>query len=217
MEKLQYQYRPLEGDDTIRILTLDAGQPSDPLAATLEVVPIQSAGSYEAVSYIWVDPGLSDRPHQILIHDDDSNGGLLKLRGGSIFAALCRLRLPHRSRRIWADQCCINQEDLVERSQQVQFMNRIYKDADHVLVWLGMDIQNEAASAFGLVHELDEALRTYPGDNATPDRGTIDLETHIKEYHVALQALTDRPWVSAFRILLQCVHSATSVLSLQLV
>jgi len=39
----------------------------------------------------------------------------------------------------WIDQMCINQEDLVERSDQVRIMDRIYKQAKGVLVWLGCD------------------------------------------------------------------------------
>jgi len=46
MEKPQYQYQPLQNNDTIRILTLDPGQRGDPLTGTLEVVPIDAAGSY---------------------------------------------------------------------------------------------------------------------------------------------------------------------------
>ncbi|KAH6661902.1 heterokaryon incompatibility, partial [Halenospora varia] len=36
----------------------------------------------------------------------------------------------------WIDAVCINQNDDVEKSWQVQQMMRIYKRADFVLVWL---------------------------------------------------------------------------------
>jgi len=39
----------------------------------------------------------------------------------------------------WIDQICINQEDLVERSDQVSIMGNIYKRAKIVLIWLGHD------------------------------------------------------------------------------
>lgn len=199
MEKARYQYQPLQNNDNIRILTLNPGTHGDLLAGTLEPVPIDSAGSYEAVSYVWADPGPSNNKYEILIRDSDDNEGLLVLRGGSIFAALRQLRLPDRPRRIWADQCCINQNDPVERSQQVNFMNRIYRNAAHILVWLGLDTKKEAASAFGLIHELDEALRSRPIDDISREPDTVDLERHIRENQRALQALTDRPWVSFHR------------------
>jgi hypothetical protein len=37
----------------------------------------------------------------------------------------------------WIDGICIHQEDIEERSQQVQMMGRIYSSADLVTVWLG--------------------------------------------------------------------------------
>jgi hypothetical protein len=199
MEKSQHQYQPLQNNDTIRIFTLDPGQQGDPLTGTLEAVPIDSAGSYEAVSYVWADPGPPNSAYDILIRDGDGNEGLLVLRGGSIFAALRQLRLPDQPRRIWADQCCINQDDPVERSQQVHFMNRIYRDATHILVWLGLDTKKEAVSAFGLVHELDEALRSHPVDGISRDPDTVDLERHVKDNQKALQALTYRAWVSLYK------------------
>lgn len=44
---------------------------------------------------------------------------------------------------LWADAICINQEDLDERSKQVQFvMDEVYKDAEEVLVWLGEESED---------------------------------------------------------------------------
>ncbi|KAJ8106126.1 hypothetical protein ONZ43_g7170 [Nemania bipapillata] len=188
-----YKYQSLQNKSNIRILTLDPGKQgqNDPLTGLLEVVPIDSAGSYEAVSYVWADPGPPNTAYNILIRSSDNHGEILVLRGGSIFAALCKLRLPDRQRRIWADQCCINQDDPVERSQQLQFMNRIYRDAVHVLVWLGLDTKAEAVSAFQLIHKVDQALRNFPTSEIPHNR---DLEIHIRENRAALQVLTDRPW-----------------------
>lgn len=39
----------------------------------------------------------------------------------------------------WIDQLCINQEDPIERSDQVRIMHKIYKQAKNVLIWLGCD------------------------------------------------------------------------------
>ena len=45
-----------------------------------------------------------------------------------------------RPRRLWIDALCINQEDVQERNEQVGLMNRIYGDADEVLIWLGLPV-----------------------------------------------------------------------------
>jgi hypothetical protein len=53
----------------------------------------------------------------------------------NLHAALMEIRSFHRF--FWIDAICINQEDLVERSQQVALMNAIYRSADSVRAWLG--------------------------------------------------------------------------------
>ncbi|KAI3324074.1 heterokaryon incompatibility protein-domain-containing protein [Xylariaceae sp. AK1471] len=193
MEKSQHQYQPLQNDESIRILTLDPGQRGDPLTGTLEHVAIDRLGTFEALSYVWADLGPPDSAYDILIRDGDGNKRWLALRGGSIFAALNELRFLDRPRRIWADQCCINQDDQVERSQQLQFMNRIYRDAAHVLVWLGLDTKKEAVPAFSLVREIYGTL-CYPIGSVSCELGTVDLERRLKDGKETIQALTDRAW-----------------------
>lgn len=81
MYKPHYQYQALQKNHDIRILTLDPGQQDDLLTGTLQVVPIDSAGSYEAVSYVRADPGPAKCIYEILIRSDDGNEGYLMLRG----------------------------------------------------------------------------------------------------------------------------------------
>ncbi|KAH7304739.1 heterokaryon incompatibility protein-domain-containing protein [Stachybotrys elegans] len=194
MIRRQYQYRPLEGSGTTRLLTLLPGQPDDPLVGTLNSVPIDSAPSYEALSYVWAEPGPPGSSLEILIHNGDNGQGVLTLQGGSIFAALRQLRLPNRPRQIWADQCCINQDDLAEKSRQVQDMHLIFRKAAHILVWLGSDTKKEAASAFSLVYRLHEVLNCQPGGSPRSDSGAAELALLIQENHMALAALTHRRW-----------------------
>ncbi|KAI9640856.1 hypothetical protein NHQ30_010697 [Ciborinia camelliae] len=182
----RYEYQPLRTNDTIRILALDPGRHNDPLTGTLEPVDIESVKNFEALSYVWADPGPRNNAC-ILIRNKDDSEGLLKLRGKSIFAALQRLRLRDQPRRIWADQCCINQDDSAERNQQVLFMNRIYRDAVRVNAWLGVDTKKEAMLAFKHIHELDRILKS-------PHDAVVDLETYIRKNVKALRALTDRRW-----------------------
>ena len=44
----------------------------------------------------------------------------------NLYQALKHLRSEFRSRIFWIDAICVNQEDLVERSKQVQRMSDIY-------------------------------------------------------------------------------------------
>lgn len=181
------KYDPLPDNESIRMLVLHPGRLDDPLVGTLEFVNIQSPGVYEALSYVWGD---STRTQKIVC-----NGTDLELTT-SLYDALRRLRLTDKVRRVWADQICIDQENLDERSQQVQFMNSIYWNANHVLVWLGRDDQKAANSAFKLVYELaekfkDEIKRAQFGLDHT-DR----LEEQSGEVWVPLKCVTALAWVS---------------------
>jgi hypothetical protein len=55
----------------------------------------------------------------------------------NLVEALRTFRHTRKSRVLWADAICINQQDLEERSLQVQLMTRIFSDASRVLIWLG--------------------------------------------------------------------------------
>lgn len=54
-------------------------------------------------------------------------------------AALQKLRLPDGARKIWIDALCINQDDVLERNEQVRLMGEIYSRCSRVIVWLGQD------------------------------------------------------------------------------
>ena len=45
--------------------------------------------------------------------------------------------LTDKSLQIWADAVCINQNDLDERSSQVNIMSDIYSGAKNCQIWLG--------------------------------------------------------------------------------
>ncbi len=185
-----YQYDALPDDASIRILTLRPGSPDDPLHGDLDIVNIEAAGSYEPLSYVWGD---ATRTHTMLLSD-----GELPLTT-SLYHALRRIRLPGEPRRIWADQICINQENVSERSGQVQFMNSIYRNARHVLVWLGQDEQNVAEESFGRVRELDKIF----ADEAEHRKFSLDHTDHLEDQSrdswAPLNHITALPWVSSIQ------------------
>lgn len=54
----------------------------------------------------------------------------------------------------WIDAICINQEDLEERNRQVEMMWRIYRCADQVIVWLGIDRREEMERVKRMIYRL---------------------------------------------------------------
>ena len=93
----------------------------------------KSSKPYEALSYVWGDIRDSDT---ILV--DSRTVFVTK----SLETALRHLRYPDKPRTLWVDYVCINQEDILERSEQVAKMGSIYEQANSVLIWLGLATLN---------------------------------------------------------------------------
>src|SRR5688572_11919674 len=114
-----YSYEPLLDEDQIRILTLHPStDPDAPLTGELGVESLDlTTDHYDAISYVWGDP---TRTHGLQIPTASiSPPHLVNLPlTRSVHDALHRLRLPNQPRRLWADQVCINQDDVAERSRQ---------------------------------------------------------------------------------------------------
>jgi hypothetical protein len=118
-----YSYDPLIGPRDIRLIRFLR---TNPPAWTLIQINLDKAPPYIALSYTW---GTNVAKHAIHI-----DGQKLTV-SENLHAAL--MALSFFGWFLWIDAICINQEDLVERSQQVGLMNAIYRSADSVTAWLG--------------------------------------------------------------------------------
>jgi hypothetical protein len=183
-----YAYQPFNNGQSIRILSLRPGTGDEALRGELSFASVHNAPAYEALSYVWGDP---NRCASI-----DLGGNPLALTQ-SLHDALTRLRHPDRPRVLWVDQVCINQADVVERSQQVKFMNEIYKNADHVLVWLGRDPDGIAARAVSFVHELKEVFDDPARSEEFMIANREELHERSEDPWIPLKKLTRLPWVSS--------------------
>jgi hypothetical protein len=168
------------------MLTIFPGVPSDPLRGELELFNTDTGGDYEPVSYVWGDPS---RSHEIVCNDKT-----LSLTA-SLVRALRRIRRTNQPRRIWVDQLSINQDDLKERSQQVQFMSTIYKNATRVLVYLGEDCNTEAEEAFQLIRNLDETFQDAERNENFRIMNTEYLRDQSEAQWTPLKRLIALPWV----------------------
>lgn len=184
-------YTALSDSQSIRMLILESGELTDPLKGRPEIVNIDSSRSYETLSYVW---GTSKQVEKIFVRHGNNEWSVDLT--ASLQEALLRLRFPDKQRRLWVDQICINQSDKAERSQQVQFMYRVYKHASHVLVWLGPDDFGLAKPAFELVHSLDHIFQDKTKRANFCIAATKDLEKQPRERWIALDHLIGRPWVS---------------------
>lgn len=88
---------------------------------------------FEALSYAWG----SELDYAYII----VQGGLVAKLAvtQSLLGALQSLRHSSKSRTMWIDAVCLNQEDTIEKGLQLPGMRDIYRLAYRVVVWLGPD------------------------------------------------------------------------------
>lgn len=144
---------------------------------------------YEAISYCWGDP---IRSRSIRI-----DGKILHLPVNSD-KALRRMALSDRSRLLFLDAVCVNQENLGERTTQVRLMGDIYRHAQCTLVHLG-DAVNSTAQAFADIRLLNVELQQEAqarGGMRNVFEGSSDRKHGFKSSinEDALVELTTRPW-----------------------
>ena len=97
--------------------------------------PDEYTPPYQALSYCWGSPNQS-----VTLR---CNGFKLRI-SSNLAEGLRRLHAYASSMKtpwkaygwFWVDQICINQEDNVERTQQVRIMRSIYKRSSHTIIWL---------------------------------------------------------------------------------
>ena len=138
MDDQKVPYRPLNtSKNEIRLLDLYIHTGGDDIKCELKRTNLDTEIRYEALSYVWgssIDKRvitLDNRPCKVTLN---------------LYVALQHLKreesMTERQykrpfRRIWIDAICINQDDLDERTAQVQLMWSIFGKAWKVLGWLG--------------------------------------------------------------------------------
>ncbi|KAF2479245.1 heterokaryon incompatibility protein-domain-containing protein [Neohortaea acidophila] len=193
-------YHPLdERRQEIRLLIVKAGSGSDPLQCELQhrfLEAEQEAPSYETISYCWGDA--SSRAEIFL-------DGVATMVPVNAKLAVLRMRRPNCDRTLWIDSICINQEDQVERAQQIKLMARIYSCGRQNIVWLGPETETTARAMETMKAIVDNAREETDGFEAFhselyDDHGSFKHAISPKTWNddaLDLPALLDiyrRPW-----------------------
>lgn len=140
-------YEPLKpARNEIRLLEISPAaldNPQKQLRCRLIVHSLDDAPCYTAVSYVWGDPQ-DTRP--IVVNNCAKEATV------NLVDALTQLR-ELGTLSVWADALCINQQDDVEKAQQIQMMATIYGRAENVVAWIG---RSDAATerAFEMIAEV---------------------------------------------------------------
>ncbi|KAK8122931.1 HET-domain-containing protein [Apiospora sp. TS-2023a] len=135
---LPYAYLPLSDNAQTRVIELQPFTASDdddddPPGCLLRDFDVLGDEEYEAISYTWGEPVLTER----LIVDDT----YFLMTTVNCRDVLLRFRLPDRVRLLWVDAVCINQQDEDEKGRQIPFMAQIYSGASrvHQVNWPAVD------------------------------------------------------------------------------
>jgi hypothetical protein len=139
-----YVYTQLSSRKFIRLLELYPGHANDNVTCTLRQIELENAPEYEAISYAWGNPA-----NESEVFCD----GKIIVVTPNLKDALLRLRLEDKSRLVWADAICINQEDDVEKGAQVKIMETIFARAMKVCIWLGRTTP-QMQPTFDLIEEM---------------------------------------------------------------
>jgi hypothetical protein len=119
-------------------------------------------GAFEAVSYTW---GSAQPLTDISIMDAQSPStwvGTCSVRS-NLLDMLIHLRRPEMARALWVDAICINQEDPLEKGEQIRRMYDIFKFASRTVIWLGL-ASNNSTQALQALEYLGKQLE-YSSDN----------------------------------------------------
>jgi hypothetical protein len=150
---IPFQYSPLNYDrDEIRLLQiLYSPSEDDFIHCHLIHTSLNDAPPYHALSYAW---GSKVHPTPISV-----DGGSLTV-AVNLMRALVRLRPPTADEVIflWIDAICINQNNTLEKNNQIRKMRTIYQNAQGVCVWIGRG-SDDSSSAIELVRELNRATQ----------------------------------------------------------
>ena len=172
-----YQYSPLnEGAQEIRLMTLFPETVSSEIRVSLEIVPFTKdhVHDFEALSYAW---GSAENLVDIII---GASGHEVLSITQNLAEALPYLRYEDRSRVLWIDAICVNQQDLEERSRQVERMADIFAKASRVVVWLGPE-SSDSSVAIDCFHTISENVEV---DQVTLSARSLSNE-HTGKKHMS--------------------------------
>lgn len=126
--------------------TLSKAGTSDPeirVSCTVSHVSLDQPPDYVALSYTW-----GDASQKVRILVNEAHFYVTK----NLEVALAHLTPEDKPLVLWIDALCIDQDDEVEKTEQVQQMQQIYLSATSVITWLGPAAEGSDAAMHWIQH-----------------------------------------------------------------
>lgn len=193
---VKYKYEPLdEAGGQIRMLNLLPGLFESPVSISLFRASFKAEIiSYEALSYTWGSP--EDLAEINIITPEVSTLPVTM----NLAQALQYLRYEDRTRVLWIDAICINQEDLQERSSQVKFMAHIYGKASRAVIWLGL-AETYTPIAMRCISEIASSItvdwkiaKMDLNQESGAKQSFVEVAPFHKDEYQAMVSFLDLPW-----------------------
>ncbi|KAF7189464.1 Heterokaryon incompatibility protein 6, OR allele [Pseudocercospora fuligena] len=196
-----FYYRPsaeiLAGG--FRIASVLPGRQGDPIQCRIQEVSLKDTGvRFIALSYCWN----STTAEEIIWVD----GRPLKVTS-NLYAALRNARATTTVVNLWIDQICVDQQNIIDRNEQVGKMGAIFRAASGVIVWLGQEGHGTAAAM-----ELPKRIRRFwpslaqnPGELTDSSKTPPECPVWGEGAWPAFIMLLTRPWFRRLWIIQEIV------------
>jgi hypothetical protein len=184
--------------DHFRLLYLEPGDKDSTIHCRLATFELQSAPTYEALSYTW---GEAVSTHEIIC-----NGSSRQVTS-NLHDALQYLRQIDGERIMWIDAVCINQTNPQERTAQVGIMKNIYSNSDHVVIWLGKGTDDDE-TAFAVLEQYRKLFAEYGQLDIGPMETIaykLPLPAEDSKDWTALIKLFQKPWFQRIWVIQEAV------------
>jgi hypothetical protein len=208
-EDFPYLYGELRSSK-IRLLRILPGRSNEPLACVLEQVALSTEPVFHSLSYCWGEPGEEEK---ILL-----NGRTSRV-SKNLYEALRHFRELQDSESVfkgalWADAICINQENIDERSAQVDRMTQRYASAVRTIVWLGPNCSDQEDENIRQLFEKARSLGDWMREkdmesNGSSSAATFPLGSHVTQNIGTFYKLCKvRPWFKRTWIVQEVIASS---------
>lgn len=162
MNSINLIYKQLQAENLeIRVLEILSASEGSLVDCKFHTVALNDAPVYSALSYVWGATGPKVRMilegYPIIVTENLESA----IRHSYHHWAAANPDHESSSFRLWADAICINQDDLDERSLQVQLMRQIYSSAELILSWLGPE---DRSLAFNTLNTIADEIRRCEAD-----------------------------------------------------
>lgn len=197
--------------ETVDLMTVSRGSP-------ISNEPLNDRKEYTALSYAW-GPTYEDGSH--LTDAIICDGNRLSVTANVKQALRCirahgsdeltRLRYLRPYKRfdgmspLWIDAICINQNDLQERSSQVQMMGDIFTRSGGLIIWLG---EPDDGSLGDAQRELFRRLSSMSSQDQHPITSTGEMIDQWHNVSNVLESILSRPWFSRRWVIQECASRA---------